>query len=270
MSNPDRTSPPSPPIGSARRRSSFAGQFVDLFGRTSSTAAPTASSGVNSGSMAGSITEAAAQAQRRRLSLTTIGLSGSPNQSSPFSPGRPRTESISSANSGSVDESPFEDSDGPSGSSSVPPTPFGRRLSFGARALRDVRTGSVGGGSGNGNPRPSVSKTRTPPTAKRHGRGLSSFGSLRSDDVSESGSLTGSSVTAGGGGGFDFAENFRSRAERSSVSAASGAAGPPLAPPPHQRAKSVASEQPIQAVPKQPKVPDAIQERMLRGDFYMD
>jgi len=232
---------------------------------------------MTSGSMAGSITEAAAQAQRRRLSLTTIGLSGSPNQSSPFSPARPRTESLSSANSGSVDESPFEDSDGPSGSSSVPPTPFGRRLSFGARALRDVRTGSGAASTGNGNPRPPASKARSPPTAKRsHGRGLSSGGAARAA-APQSAALTGYSATAagsgsapGGGGasGFDFAENFRSRAERSSMSAASGvtAAGPAPVP---SRARSVA-EAPVAPVPKQHKVPDAIQERMLRGDFYMD
>ena len=228
---------------------------------------------MTSGSMAGSITEAAAQAQRRRLSLTTIGLSGSPNQSSPFSPARPRTESLSSANSGSVDESPFEDSDGPSGSSSVPPTPFGRRLSFGARALRDVRTGSgAGATSGNGNPRPPAPKARSAAAAKRsHGRGVSSGA------APQSAALTGYSATAagsgsapGGGGasGFDFAENFRSRAERSSMSAASGvtAAGPAPVP---SRARSVA-EAPVAPVPKQHKVPDAIQERMLRGDFYMD
>lgn len=256
-----RNSPPSPPAASGRRRSSFAGQFVDLFGRSSSTAGNANAQPT----YPGPITEAAAQAQRRRLSLTTVGLSGSPNQTSPFTPGRPRTESTSSANSGSVDESPFEDGEAPS--SSVPTTPFGRRLSFGARALRDVRTGSVSG-NGNGNPRPSVSKARSPPTAKVHGRGLSSFSTLRSSDVSESPSLTGTS-TAGQGSGFDFAENLRSRAERSSVSTASGGGGMP-SPPIQHRAKSVATEQPMQAMPKQPKVPDPIQERMLRGDFYMD
>jgi len=176
MSATDRNSPPSPTTATAsRRRSSFTGQFIDLFGRTSSVSG---SVGTQSG-YPGPITEAAAQAQRRRLSLTTVGLSGSPNQGSPFSPTRPRTESLSSANSGSVDESPFEEGDAPS--SSVPATPFARRLSFGARALRDVRTGS-GSGTGNGNPRPSVSmkassgnSRTTPPTAsKKHGRGLSS------------------------------------------------------------------------------------------------
>jgi hypothetical protein len=39
----------------------------------------------------------------------------------------------------------------------------------------------------------------------------------------------------------------------------------------HQRAKSVAiMEPPAREMPKQPKVPDAMQERILKGDFYMD
>jgi hypothetical protein len=43
------------------------------------------------------------------------------------------------------------------------------------------------------------------------------------------------------------------------------------APPLHGRAKSVAiMEPPVREMPKQPKVPDAMQERILKGDFYMD
>jgi len=42
-------------------------------------------------------------------------------------------------------------------------------------------------------------------------------------------------------------------------------------PPLHQRAKSVAiMEPPVREMPKQPRVPDAMQERILKGDFYMD
>lgn len=70
------------------------------------------------------------------------------------------------------------------------------------------------------------------------------------------------------GQGFDFAENLRTRAERSSVTGASAA---PQSPPLHQRAKSVTvMEPPVQEMPKQPKRPDAFQERILKGDFYMD
>ena len=47
--------------------------------------------------------------------------------------------------------------------------------------------------------------------------------------------------------GFDFAENLRARAER----------------------KSAAVLEPPRELPK-PKAPDAFQERILKGDFYMD
>ncbi|OCL11358.1 hypothetical protein AOQ84DRAFT_192067 [Glonium stellatum] len=228
----DRNSPPLPSAATDRRRSSIAGQtFQDLFGRNSSI-----SGGPNTTpAYPGPITSAAAQAQRRRLSLTTIGLSASPNQTSPFSSVRSRAESISSANSGSVDESPFEDDPAPS-ASSVPNTPFARRLSFGARALRDVRTSN--GNIGNSNGRPSVDKSLSPPTAK------------------------------GRGEGYNFAENLRSRAERSSISGANPLPSPTIQ---HHRAKSVTvMEPPAREMPKAAKVPDAFQERILKGDFYMD
>lgn len=153
----DRNSPPGP--SPTRRRSSFAGQFVDMFGSRPSNA------GNSNQTMQGPISTAAMQAQTRRLSLTTIGLSGSPNPTSPFFPnGRPRTESISSSNSGTVDESPFEDGD----AGTAPASPFARRLSFGARAMRDMRSST---GNANANGRPSVSIAKSPPTSKK-GRGL--------------------------------------------------------------------------------------------------
>ncbi|KAL6706908.1 hypothetical protein ACN47E_005051 [Coniothyrium glycines] len=219
MSSGSHSPPLHSPGATDRRRASIAGQtFVDLFGRSNSYV------GQQIGTQSsGPITTAALNAQRRRLSLTTIGLSASPGQTSPFTGPRTRTESISSANSGSVDESPFEDDFAPSTSApgSNPATPFARRLSFGARALRDVRqsNGSVGNPNGEG---------------------------------------------------YNFAENLRSRAERGSIS------GPPtglLSPNghTHQRAKSVTiMEPPAREMPKQAKVPDAMQERILKGDFYMD
>ncbi|KAF2831946.1 hypothetical protein CC86DRAFT_83609 [Ophiobolus disseminans] len=213
MSNGRNSPPLHSPGATDRRRASITAQtFQDLFGRSNSY--------VGQQGASGPITTAAANAQRRRLSLTTIGLGASPGQTSPFQNPRARAESISSANSGSVDESPFEDDYAPSTSatSSNPATPFARRLSFGARALRDVRqsNGSVGNQNGEG---------------------------------------------------YNFAENLRSRAERGSIS------GPPpmLGAHGHQRAKSVAiMEPPAREMPKQPKVPDAMQERILKGDFYMD
>ncbi|RDI79989.1 hypothetical protein Vi05172_g10020 [Venturia inaequalis] len=207
MSSSDRNSPPLPsPAATSRRRSSIAGSFVDLFGQRP--APPT-----NDRPNMGPITSAAAQAQQRRLSLTTVGLGASPNQSSPFGSVRSRGESISSSTSGTVDESPFEDGD----AQAVPASPFARRMSFGARAMRDIRS-STGNGSANV------------------------------------------------GQGYDFAENLRSRAERSSISG-----GIPQPTAVHQRAKSVTvMEPPQREMPKQPKMPDAFQERILKGDFYMD
>ncbi|CAI6341735.1 unnamed protein product [Periconia digitata] len=231
----DRNSPPLPsPSATDRRRASVTGQtFQDLMARQ-----PSMSAQPNSQPYPGPITTAAVNAQRRRLSLTTVGLSASPQQ--PSFQSRPRTESLSSANSGSVDESPFEDDLGPaaSASGSNPATPFARRLSFGARAMRDVRQSN--GNVGNSNGRPSIHKASSPPTAR---------------------------TARGRGEGYNFAENMRNRAERNSMSGTH----PMHRPETHARAKSVAiMEPPVQEMPKQPKVPDAMQERILKGDFYMD
>lgn len=293
MSNGSNSPPLHSPGASDRRRASITAQtFQDLFGRSNSYVGQQSSApGVS-----GPITTAAANAQRRRLSLTTIGLGAAPGQTSPFQNPRTRTESISSANSGSVDESPFEDDYAPSNSatSSNPATPFARRLSFGARALRDVRQSN--GSVGNQNGRPSVHKASSPPTGR--GRGLSSLSrslpsplsllvgplsprSSRSASISHIWPPIAEHVTEHSersfddniltspttGEGYNFAENLRSRAERGSMS------GPPpmLGSHGHQRAKSVAiMEPPAREMPKQAKVPDAMQERILKGDFYMD
>ncbi|KAK5187986.1 hypothetical protein LTR16_009015 [Cryomyces antarcticus] len=111
-------------------------------------------------------------------------------------------------------------------------------MSFGARALRDVKTNT----SGNVNGRASVNKAVSSPTAKG-----------RESDT--------------GGEGFNWSENLRNRAERSSIAGVS--TGP--SPPSHQRAKSVAvMEPPVREMPKVANVPDHFQERILKGDFYMD
>jgi hypothetical protein len=148
------------------RRSSFAGQtFADLFGGASRPRQSTSESSSPPVS-GGPITQAAAQAQRRRMSLTTLGLSGSPNQNNGM-----RRDSIGSANSGSIEESAIaEDDTVGAGGGSVPTTPFARRTSFGARALRDIRTASFGsqGGGGGGSPN-GQNGTRSPPPAKSSG-----------------------------------------------------------------------------------------------------
>jgi hypothetical protein len=84
-------------------------------------------------------------------------------------------------------------------------------------------------------------------------------------------------VRAGGGNntngeGFNFAESLRTRAERTSMSGAHPVHSPAAQQQQqqHQRAKSVATlDPPAREMPK-PRVPDAFQERILKGDFYMD
>lgn len=223
------------------RRGSF---IADMFGGSGrpSISAPRNVPGNNNnipsgdaqqGQYPGPITNAAAQAQRRRMSLTTLGLSGSPTATSPFGSFRGRRESFSSANSGSIDESAIED-EFAAKDQSTPTTPFARRMSFGARAMRDIRSSTGGsGGGGDGSP-------------------------------------------PANGEGFNWSENLRSRAERTtSISGPSGGGvGLPLGSNNHARAKSVATmEAPVREMPTQPKAskkPDHFQERILKGDFYMD
>jgi len=177
------------------------------------------------------------QAQPRRLSITTLGLSGtSPIQPSPFGVQGARRTSVSTAGSDSLDESAIDDEDGPG--RSIPTTPFGRRVSFGAQALFNAR-------GPNGSP--------------------------------------GSS-----GEGLNWSEQFRSRAEsalqRPSFSTSpSGNMSRTVSGPSHERAKSVSDmpEPPSAPMPARPqpspptqsalrRKPDAVGERILRGEFYMD
>lgn len=73
------------------------------------------------------------------------------------------------------------------------------------------------------------------------------------------------------GEGYNWSEQIKHRAERSASinsQAPSAAAANTTA---HQRAVSVAgAEQPIKEMPKTPMKPDRFQERILKGDFYMD
>lgn len=224
MSNNNESTPPTE---IRARRGSFTTQtFNNIFGRSNST------SGGPTSPFPGPITTAAAQDQRRRMSITTLGLSGtSPTQAAPFTFGG-RRGSVSTSNSDSIDESAIDDDDGPGRSN--PTTPFARRMSFGAQALRTVR--------GSGSP-----------------------------------------GATGEGGGFNWSEQLRSRAESSvSQSQRPSFSTSPSAPkstqiPMHDRAKSIGEmPAPPTAVPvpapvrPQPRKPDAFQERILKGDFYMD
>ena len=295
----DGTAAQSPP---RTRRSSFAGQaLADLFGSSRpsvSRPADDSSSGSPPASYPGPITTAAAQAQRRRMSLTTLGLSGSPtNQTSPFNSFRGRRESFGSSNSGSIDESAIED--GPpeiKGPDTTPASPFARRMSFGARALRDVRNSSCGGGGGTS----PGQNGRSPPTSKTahartasvsngtissrdakggKGRGLSSLCTVPTSSQPRSQTPTSSSkpqmltFNVSIGEGFNWSDNLRTRSERGSIAAPGGGIPGIVGQNNHSRAKSVATEAPVREMPSAPKEqkrPDHFQERILKGDFYMD
>lgn len=142
----DENSPPPTPTSPSARRASFSpGQKISEFlGRS------TNNNGSGPPLYPSPITTAAANAQaqqRRRMSITSLGLSGSPTQTSAFVSARARQESFSSgtSQSTSIDENVIEDGDALQNGS--PNSPFARRMSFGARALRDVKTGT---GNGNG------------------------------------------------------------------------------------------------------------------------
>jgi hypothetical protein len=195
------------------------------------------SSGANGQSFSG---QSQAQApivndpQRRRLSVTTLGLSGAPaTQNQPGLGIRRSSMSTNSNNSDAIDESAIEDDDYGSSTRTAPTTPFTRRMSFGTSTMRTYRPG----------------------------------GSPGNDQQ-----------------GFNWSEQLRTRAESSFSQGAAarasfsfGAGSPPRnAPLQHDRAKSVSDmpQPPVQVEAMKPKVdrpkPDAFQERILKGDFYMD
>ena len=143
---------------SRTRRSSFAGQtFADLFGNGRASASRNSVEAGNSppSQYTGPITSAAAQAQRRRLSLTTLGLGNTNGQSTPFNSLRGRQDSLGSG-AGSIDECAVED-DASSKENGSPATPFARRVSFGARAMMDIRNG--------GQSSPGQQNGRSPPAS---------------------------------------------------------------------------------------------------------
>ncbi|TKX22752.1 hypothetical protein C1H76_5069 [Elsinoe australis] len=266
--NQNNSTNSTPPAG---RRTSFTSQaLAEIFGasRNRSSYGTDQNSNQNSttNTYPGPITSAAAQASRRRMSTTAIGINGNSPQNIPSSNVR-RSDSVSSHNSGSIDESAVEDGD--LMSSGSPTTPFARRMSFGARALRDVRTGTGGGGGNQANGRSSFADTGVstgtgseqkktiPPTTKA--RGPSSSSDLpRTQHHPELNHHN----------GYNWADSFRSRAERSSSIVSTGGS-PNIG---HTRAKSIATMQPppVQPEPPKPMVPDHMQERILKGDFYMD
>jgi hypothetical protein len=146
-------SPPSSP-GAGRRRSSF----TDMFVARPAVAPPHFPLSQSPPNTNMSTPLSGTQNNRRGMSITTLGLSGSsPNQTSPLSAfAKQRRASVASSSaSGSPDfKNSFDDSavieeDNTTGVPlNTPATPsFARRVSFGAQALRDVRsTGTASAG----------------------------------------------------------------------------------------------------------------------------
>ncbi|KAL8839269.1 MAG: hypothetical protein Q9205_001539 [Flavoplaca limonia] len=228
MSN-ENSPPPTPTSPSARRASFSPGQ---LFGR-----GPPSNNGGTAPYPTPIATAAAnAQAQqRRRLSITSLGLSGSPTQANAFARARQSSLSSGASNNTSVDESAIEEGDAAPLSTS-PNSPFARRMSSGARALRDVRAGS-----GNANGRSSAVSISAPSVKGR-------------------------------GEGYDWSEQLRSRAQRSSSITNLATSAPSVSSRERHATISAPPQAEIPAKPpaKADRVPDHFQERILKGDFYMD
>jgi hypothetical protein len=172
-------------------------------------------------------------------------------------------------------------------------TPFTRRMSFGAQAIRGARSGNSPGTNGR-QPQPirrSSTVRGSPPTPPLLSASAGSYtwGKISSQASTANQSRTGSdlcSPPARSDPGFNWSEQLRSRAEStvssgprpsfsfgSGLSASPPRAGPPPAPtsPRHDRAKSVSDMPAPPAQPPRPRAkPDPFQERILKGDFYMD
>lgn len=227
------------------------------------------------------ITNAAANAQSsqpRRPSISTLGLSGSPTQTS-FGSRAFRRGSFSSSvgsTSGNAEEAVTEENENTS-PHGTPGSPFGRRVSFGAQALRDARRGSMSNGR---YPSPASSVTGPRRTSSVAGTssvykptGSAPASSKKDFPKSERSNMNWRQT----GEGFNWTEALRTRAER----APSISAGSPNAPQAqasavagqghhHQRSASIAStETPPRDMPKRTKQnkPDFFQEKILRGDF---
>lgn len=228
------------------------------------------------------------EAQRRRLSVTTIGLSAAPPASSGTLGIR---RGSMSTNSDSIDENAVEDDDLPAGSArTTPTTPYVRHMSFGASAMRGYRPGgSPGNCNAPASPPPSCMAHRPSGRSSSLAAALSAAGRPPGTAMSSASPHQASNTkhprassdnipSRADQQGFNWSEQLRSRAE-SSVSGArpsfSLASSPPRGPS-HDRAKSVSDmpQPPAQASSVKPKPevqkPDAFQERILKGDFYMD
>ncbi|KAK4248167.1 hypothetical protein C7999DRAFT_31361 [Corynascus novoguineensis] len=264
-----------------RRGSITSSAFTNLFRNNSTSQTPAAP-------FPTPLASTAVNDQRRRLSVTTIGLSGT----SPTNPSALLRRASLSTNSDSIDENAIEDEDA---SRAAPVTPFTRRMSFGGtQAMRGARGATSPGTNGRQQP-PPIRRSNTvrgsPPTPPLLAASVGNYtwAKFSSQASTANQSRTGSdlcSPSARSDQGFNWSDQLRSRAEstvasgsRPSFSYGSGlSASPPRAAPAatsprHDRAKSVSDMPAPPAQPpraRAPQKPDPFQERILKGDFYMD
>ncbi|KAI1383427.1 uncharacterized protein F4822DRAFT_434546 [Hypoxylon trugodes] len=260
-----------------RRGSVTTAAFSNLFQRSNSIS-------TGNGNARESVSSVAARDQRRRLSVTTLGLSGtSPNSAS--TPFGIRRGSISTNNSDSIDESAVDDEE----SAKMGPTsPYARRMSFGAQAMRNLRTGPSSPGSTGRLPqqsrRISNGNSRAPPTGTSSASNAARRASTSQASNTQPYRTPSDMFSARADNTYNWSEQLRSRAE-SSVQGhrPNFGAGRHGSPPrgsnggPHDRSKSVSElpnppQQAATVQPRQPErpKPDHMQERILKGDFYMD
>ncbi|KAH8891888.1 hypothetical protein GQ53DRAFT_139398 [Thozetella sp. PMI_491] len=261
-----------------QRRGSIGAGFTNMFRSNSISQGATA--------FPGPISTAMNNDKGRRLSISTLGLGNSPTASL-----NARRSSMST-NSDSIDENAIEEDDG--SSRTAPATPFTRRMSFGAQAMRNMRGSGGSPNTSNGRPSPPLRRSSTahgppsPPTATaRNGNPWSKITVQASTANSSRAGADAYPPSTRSDQGFNWSEQLRSRAEsnvaagpRPSFSFASGmGSSPPRGnvgggriSPGHDRAKSVSEmpAPPAQAPRPRPQKPDHMQERILKGDFYMD
>ncbi|CAK7264819.1 hypothetical protein SEPCBS119000_001191 [Sporothrix epigloea] len=160
---------------SRNRRSSVTSAALSSIFRSNSTSSAATGTPVFSGSITSATMN---QNRRRRLSVSTsaaLGLSGANGGTNTMSAGpsggigpnsftarRASMSTNSSASDSAFDENAIEDDDGPTGTIHSPTTPFARRMSFGAQAMRSLRGPagtSPGGASTNGRQRSSLASS---------------------------------------------------------------------------------------------------------------
>ncbi|KAJ2904802.1 hypothetical protein MKZ38_007158 [Zalerion maritima] len=290
MSSNDRNSPP-PQADMSRRRGSVTQATLSTLFQRSSTSGPSGTA-----AFPGPITTAALGDQRRRLSLSAsagVGLSGtSPN--SAFL----RRASLSTNASEVIDENAVEDEEVPSRS------PFKRRMSFsaGTSAASMRSRGVPASPCTNGTHKDPKIPDNAPANpfgaeARRRGSvaGMPSGSRPPVQDKNHRLSVQTGNVPASrrkppmsnmmsparADQGFNWSDQLRSRAESLTMASRPNwapSSSPPrgVAPAAHERAKSMAEmpAPPAQASsmrpPRESRKPDAFQERILKGDFYMD